>query len=79
MAYVNTNTDLQKSKRINGRFTNPWPTWKMPTFYNLIKFLYEKNNSSIPSKEEVVFTILLHRLLKVNLKSKNMFNLSFPK
>jgi N-acyl-phosphatidylethanolamine-hydrolysing phospholipase D len=52
MANMNTNTDLPKSKKINGRFINPWPTWKTPTFYNLIKFLVEPNNSSIPSKEE---------------------------
>jgi hypothetical protein len=59
MANVNTNTDLPKSNKINGRFINPWPTWKTPTFYNLIRFLMERNHSSIPSKEEVGFTILL--------------------
>jgi hypothetical protein len=67
MANVNTNTEIPKSKRINGRFTNPWPEWKMPSFYNLMKFLFETDHSSVPSKEKVVFTILLHFRLGITI------------
>jgi len=53
MANMNTNTEIPKSKRINGRFTNPWPEWKTPSYYNAMKFFFETDHSSIPSKKEL--------------------------
>ncbi|XP_069834017.1 N-acyl-phosphatidylethanolamine-hydrolyzing phospholipase D isoform X1 [Dendropsophus ebraccatus] len=39
----------------DGRFVNPWPTWKTPALKNVAKWaVTEKNNSSVPnSKEEL--------------------------
>lgn len=45
-----------KPLQINGRFDNPWSTWKKPSFRNVLKFLlFEKNHSNVPSKEQVNF------------------------
>lgn len=46
------NNGLSKPLIIDNRYCNPWPTWKVPTFFNVIKFLFETNRSNIPSKEE---------------------------
>jgi len=54
MANAGADTERQKSVLVDGRFTNPWPTWKWPTYFNMVKFLLEKSNSNIPSKEEVL-------------------------
>ncbi|KAK7479928.1 hypothetical protein BaRGS_00028836 [Batillaria attramentaria] len=36
----------------NGRFENPWETWKKPSFKRFLKFAFvEKNESNVPSKE----------------------------
>ncbi|XP_035170702.1 N-acyl-phosphatidylethanolamine-hydrolyzing phospholipase D isoform X1 [Oxyura jamaicensis] len=48
--------DVTKSKRgKDGRFVNPWPTWKSPTLPNVLKWcLMEKDNSNVPcSKQEL--------------------------
>ncbi|KAM6144753.1 LOW QUALITY PROTEIN: N-acyl-phosphatidylethanolamine-hydrolyzing phospholipase D [Phoenicopterus ruber ruber] len=48
--------DVTKSKRgKDGKFVNPWPTWKSPTLPNILKWsLMEKNNSNVPcSKQEL--------------------------
>ncbi|NXK30351.1 NAPEP phospholipase, partial [Piprites chloris] len=47
--------DVTKSKRgKDGRFANPWPTWKSPTLPNVLKWsLMEKNNSNVPGSEEL--------------------------
>lgn len=47
--------DVTKSKRgKDGRFVNPWPTWKSPTFPNVLKWsLMEKNNSNVPCSKQV--------------------------
>ncbi|NWV90892.1 NAPEP phospholipase, partial [Machaerirhynchus nigripectus] len=48
--------DVTKSKRgKDGRFVNPWPTWKSPTLSNILKWsLMEKDNSNVPrSKQEL--------------------------
>uniref|UniRef100_A0A4W3J4Q5 N-acyl-phosphatidylethanolamine-hydrolyzing phospholipase D n=1 Tax=Callorhinchus milii TaxID=7868 RepID=A0A4W3J4Q5_CALMI len=46
--------DVTKSKRgENGRFVNPWPTWKPPAFTSVLKWaLMEKDHSNIPSSKE---------------------------
>lgn len=49
---VNENIELQKSVRLNGRFTNPWPTWKSPALSSVFKFILDKDHSNVPSKEE---------------------------
>lgn len=39
---------------VNGRYENPFPTWKQPGFFNLCKyFLYDTNESSIRSQEDL--------------------------
>ncbi|XP_076369531.1 N-acyl-phosphatidylethanolamine-hydrolyzing phospholipase D-like isoform X1 [Tachypleus tridentatus] len=45
--------DLQRSLCINGRFQNPWPTWRPPTITNILKFGLSKDKSNIPSKSEL--------------------------
>ncbi|KAM6320742.1 N-acyl-phosphatidylethanolamine-hydrolyzing phospholipase D [Aegotheles albertisi] len=48
--------DVTKSQRgKDGRFVNPWPTWKSPSWPNILKWsLMEKNNSNVPcSKQEL--------------------------
>ncbi|CAI9623653.1 unnamed protein product, partial [Staurois parvus] len=48
--------DVTKSvKGKNGRFVNPWSTWKTPAFHSALKWVItEKDNSSVPhSKEEL--------------------------
>ncbi|XP_066448078.1 N-acyl-phosphatidylethanolamine-hydrolyzing phospholipase D isoform X2 [Eleutherodactylus coqui] len=51
---VRLEEDVTKSVRgKNGRFSNPWPTWKAPALRNVVKWVItEKNNSSIPSSKE---------------------------
>ncbi|XP_028667423.1 N-acyl-phosphatidylethanolamine-hydrolyzing phospholipase D isoform X1 [Erpetoichthys calabaricus] len=46
--------DVTKSQRDkHGRFINPWPTWRPPTLYNVLKWqITEKNSSNIPSSKE---------------------------
>ena len=47
-------TDLEYSKPIfvNGRYENPFPTWKQPGILNLCKyFLYDRDESGILSQE----------------------------
>lgn len=49
--------DVTKSERgKDGRFVNPWPTWKSLSIPNILRWLImEKDHSSIPSSKEVVF------------------------
>ncbi|CAH2275726.1 N-acyl-phosphatidylethanolamine-hydrolyzing phospholipase D [Pelobates cultripes] len=46
--------DVTKSRRDkNGRFVNPWPTWKSPAFLSALKWaMTEKDNSNVPSSKE---------------------------
>ncbi|KAM4676776.1 N-acyl-phosphatidylethanolamine-hydrolyzing phospholipase D isoform 2-T2 [Discoglossus pictus] len=46
--------DVTKSVRgKNGRFVNPWPTYKLPSLLDALKWsIIEKNNSNIPSSKE---------------------------
>lgn len=55
--------DVTKSKRgKDGKFVNPWPTWKSPTLPNILKWsLMEKNNSNVPCSKQVntrMFSVL---------------------
>lgn len=45
--------ELQRSLCVNGRFQNPWPTWRPPTITNILKFGLSKNKSNIPTKQEL--------------------------
>ncbi|XP_058153959.1 N-acyl-phosphatidylethanolamine-hydrolyzing phospholipase D isoform X3 [Dasypus novemcinctus] len=48
--------DVTKSKKgKDGRFVNPWPTWKNPSIPNALRWcIMEKDHSSVPrSKEEL--------------------------
>lgn len=49
--------DVSKSKKgKDGRFVNPWPTWKSLSLPNVLRWLImEKNHSSIPCSKEVMF------------------------
>ncbi|KAM8972107.1 N-acyl-phosphatidylethanolamine-hydrolyzing phospholipase D [Pelodytes ibericus] len=53
---VRLEEDVTKSKKDkNGRFVNPWPTWKTPTFRSALRWaVSEKNNSSVPSSKEEI-------------------------
>ncbi|XP_055248506.1 N-acyl-phosphatidylethanolamine-hydrolyzing phospholipase D isoform X2 [Gorilla gorilla gorilla] len=46
--------DVTKSKKgKDGRFVNPWPTWKNPSIPNVLRWLImEKDHSSVPSSKE---------------------------
>ncbi|MBN3298358.1 N-acyl-phosphatidylethanolamine-hydrolyzing phospholipase D isoform X2 [Amia ocellicauda] len=48
--------DVTKSQRDrHGRFMNPWPTWKFPSYPTILKrLLFEKNNSNVPGSKEVL-------------------------
>ncbi|XP_035281258.1 N-acyl-phosphatidylethanolamine-hydrolyzing phospholipase D isoform X1 [Anguilla rostrata] len=48
--------DVTKSRRDkHGRFINPWPTWKFPSYATFFRFfVLEKNNSQVPSSKEVL-------------------------
>ncbi|XP_069484165.1 N-acyl-phosphatidylethanolamine-hydrolyzing phospholipase D isoform X2 [Ambystoma mexicanum] len=48
--------EVTKSQRgKDGRFVNPWPTWKDPALKNIVKWaITEKNNSNIPSSKQEV-------------------------
>lgn len=49
--------DVTKSKKgKDGRFVNPWPTWKNLSIPNVLRWLImEKDHSSVPSSKEVAF------------------------
>lgn len=53
--------DVTKSKKgKDGRFVNPWPTWKSPSLPNVLRWLImEKDHSSIPCSKELLFFIHL--------------------
>uniref|UniRef100_F6PVG1 N-acyl-phosphatidylethanolamine-hydrolyzing phospholipase D n=1 Tax=Xenopus tropicalis TaxID=8364 RepID=F6PVG1_XENTR len=57
---VRMEEDVTKSRRHkNGRFVNPWPTWKTPSFWNILKWAFtEKDNSSVPSSREELDKVL---------------------
>uniref|UniRef100_A0A3B3VYE1 N-acyl-phosphatidylethanolamine-hydrolyzing phospholipase D n=1 Tax=Poecilia latipinna TaxID=48699 RepID=A0A3B3VYE1_9TELE len=39
----------------HGRWTNPWPTWRFPSYSMLLRFLVlDKNHSSVPTSKEVL-------------------------
>ncbi|KAF7229169.1 N-acyl-phosphatidylethanolamine-hydrolyzing phospholipase D isoform X1 [Nothobranchius furzeri] len=39
----------------NGRWTNPWPTWRFPSYTMLLRFLLlEKNHSNVPTSKETL-------------------------
>ncbi|XP_029901688.1 N-acyl-phosphatidylethanolamine-hydrolyzing phospholipase D isoform X2 [Myripristis murdjan] len=48
--------DVTKSCRDNhGRWTNPWPTWRFPSYSTLLRFLLlDKNHSNVPTSKEVL-------------------------
>ena len=50
---MESDSDLWKPIRSGDKFENPFPNWKFPSFWSLIKWkLLEKDNSNIP-KEKV--------------------------
>lgn len=57
--------DVTKSKRgKDGRFVNPWPTWKSPSFPNILKWiLTEKDNSKVPCSKQVNILFLLKTVM----------------
>ncbi|XP_027900108.1 N-acyl-phosphatidylethanolamine-hydrolyzing phospholipase D isoform X1 [Xiphophorus couchianus] len=39
----------------HGRWTNPWPTWRFPSYSMLFRFLVlDKNHSNVPTSKEVL-------------------------
>ncbi|XP_064483466.1 N-acyl-phosphatidylethanolamine-hydrolyzing phospholipase D-like isoform X2 [Ornithodoros turicata] len=44
---------LQRSVRVDGRFQNPWPTWRPPSISNIFKFGLSRDNSNVPCKQEL--------------------------
>ncbi|KAG7455840.1 hypothetical protein MATL_G00245250 [Megalops atlanticus] len=48
--------DVTKSRRDkSGGFTNPWPTWKFPSYSTIFRFFFlDKNHSNVPSSKEVL-------------------------
>ncbi|XP_051911475.1 N-acyl-phosphatidylethanolamine-hydrolyzing phospholipase D isoform X1 [Hippocampus zosterae] len=39
----------------HGRFTNPWPTWRFPSYSTLLRFLLlDKNHSNVPTSKEAL-------------------------
>ncbi|XP_033746005.1 N-acyl-phosphatidylethanolamine-hydrolyzing phospholipase D-like [Pecten maximus] len=56
---ANSSTDIQCAKPLylNGRYVSPWRTWEMPSFRTLRKVLQEKDQSSIPSPQELDSTL----------------------
>lgn len=36
-----------------GRFQNPWPNYKLPTFTNILKLGFSHDKSNIPSKKDL--------------------------
>ncbi|XP_061920914.1 N-acyl-phosphatidylethanolamine-hydrolyzing phospholipase D isoform X3 [Entelurus aequoreus] len=39
----------------HGRFTNPWPTWRFPSYPTLLRFLLlDKNHSNVPTSKEAL-------------------------
>lgn len=53
--------DVTKSKKgKDGRFVNPWPTWKNLSIPNVLRWLImEKDHSSVPGSKEVEFGFLV--------------------
>ncbi|XP_782815.3 N-acyl-phosphatidylethanolamine-hydrolyzing phospholipase D isoform X2 [Strongylocentrotus purpuratus] len=50
--------DVTPSRFRNGRYENPWETWSMPSFGNVLKWwLFSKNNSNVPSKSTLEKTL----------------------
>lgn len=52
--------DVTKSKKgKDGRFVNPWPTWKNLSIPSVLRWLImEKDHSSVPCSKEVAFGLL---------------------
>lgn len=45
----------QSVRNRHGRFSNPWPTWRFPSYPTLLRFLLlDKNHSNLPSNEQVL-------------------------
>ncbi|XP_034382328.1 N-acyl-phosphatidylethanolamine-hydrolyzing phospholipase D isoform X2 [Cyclopterus lumpus] len=39
----------------HGRWTNPWPTWRFPSYTTLLRFfLLDKNHSNVPTSKEAL-------------------------
>uniref|UniRef100_A0A8C5QI60 N-acyl-phosphatidylethanolamine-hydrolyzing phospholipase D n=1 Tax=Leptobrachium leishanense TaxID=445787 RepID=A0A8C5QI60_9ANUR len=57
---VRLEEDVTKSRRDkNGRFINPWPTWKAPVLRNVLKWtMTEKDHSNVPSSKEELDKVL---------------------
>ncbi|XP_060069174.1 N-acyl-phosphatidylethanolamine-hydrolyzing phospholipase D-like [Ylistrum balloti] len=56
-ASSSTNAQCAQPLYLNGRYESPWRTWEMPSFSTLGKVLQEKDNSSIPSQQELDKTL----------------------
>lgn len=53
--YFSMQEEVTKSCRDkHGRWTNPWPTWRFPSYSMLFRFLVlDKNHSNVPTSKEV--------------------------
>ena len=51
--------DVTPSKMVNGRFENPWDTWRDPKLSNAMRFLCTRSQSGVPSKEVGIHVITL--------------------
>jgi hypothetical protein len=52
--------DVQRSLCINGKYQNPWPSWRPPTFTNILKFGLARGKSNIPTKQVRFLSIIKH-------------------
>jgi hypothetical protein len=43
--------NVQRSLCINGKYQNPWPSWRPPTFTNILRFGLARDKSNIPTKQ----------------------------
>lgn len=55
--------DLEPSLMINGKFQNPWPNYKSPTFTNILKLGISRDKSNVASKK-VKFTTSIAIMIK---------------
>jgi N-acyl-phosphatidylethanolamine-hydrolysing phospholipase D len=53
--------DVTKSKKgKDGRFVNPWPTWKNISIPNILRWLImDKNHSGVPGSKEVALALCI--------------------
>ena len=74
--FIQTNDEEQKLSQpliVNGRYQSPWPTWRFPNLFSILRLLFTKDLTNLPRDRSVGYVCLICFIWNCS-KHKRLFN-----